>query len=115
MTKKQIVERYLDGFRTGEQAKILSCLADKIVWRLHGCQTFIGKEAFEANITNEEFREIPIFEVRELIEEGNIVVAVGSGALNDTTENSQKFVFTEVFLFEANQVIEVDTFHIWTD
>jgi ketosteroid isomerase-like protein len=33
--QKAVLERYTDGFRTGDLAKILSCLTDDVVWKLH--------------------------------------------------------------------------------
>ena len=114
MSKKQIVAQYLEGFRNADQEKILACLSENVVWRLHGCQTFNGKSAFAANIRNDEFCEIPLFEIREFIEEGNKVVAVGSGALDETSGIRRTFVFCEVFLFDGQLIREVDTFHVWT-
>ena len=37
--QKAVVEKYTDGFRTGDLAKILSCLTDDVVWALHGNKT----------------------------------------------------------------------------
>jgi hypothetical protein len=33
---KQLVETYLDGFRTNDHAKILSCLSEDIRWTVFG-------------------------------------------------------------------------------
>jgi hypothetical protein len=46
--RKRIVERYIDGFRRSDHAQILSCLADDVVWALHGHKTLHGKDAFDA-------------------------------------------------------------------
>jgi hypothetical protein len=58
-TYKVIVERYVEGFRRSNHAKILSCLADNIVWGLHGYKTLHGKAAFDAEIENEAFEGNP--------------------------------------------------------
>ena len=40
--QKAVVEAYTEGFRTGDLAKILSCLTDDVVWALHGDKTLVG-------------------------------------------------------------------------
>lgn len=113
MATKHVVEKYIEGFRSGDQAKILACLAEDVVWRLHGCQTYTGKAAFADNINNDEFCEMPLLEIRELIQEGERIVAVGFGAIDDESGKQRTFHFCEVFLFEGGLVSEIDTFHIW--
>jgi ketosteroid isomerase-like protein len=46
--QKAVVEKYTDGFRTGDLAKILSCLTGDVVWALHGDKTLAGSDAFAA-------------------------------------------------------------------
>ena len=43
--RKSIVEKYIEGFNRSDHAQILSCLADDVVWALHGYRTLEGKEA----------------------------------------------------------------------
>lgn len=114
MSRKQLVEQYLDGFRTGDPSKVLACLSEDVVWRLHGCQTFTGLAAFSANISNEDFCALPRLEVEALIEDGNRIVAQGSGEVNQESGSKRSFVFCEVFLIEQMLIQEIDTFHIWT-
>ena len=113
MNKKKVVEKYLDGFRSGDLAKVLDCLADDVIWRLRGCQTFTGKSAFANNINNDEFCAIPLLEICDLIQEGDRIVAIGSGAVDEESGARRTFHFCEVFLFKGELVSEVETFHIW--
>jgi hypothetical protein len=49
ISQKATVQRYTDGFRSGDlakMAKILSCLTDDVVWALHGEKTLTGRDAF---------------------------------------------------------------------
>ena len=41
------VERYLDGFRKNDHAKILSCLTDDIEWTVFGEFHLTGKQAYD--------------------------------------------------------------------
>ena len=113
ITMKAIVEQYLEGFRCGDQAKILKYLSEDVIWRLHGCETFKGKAAFAANIENDEFCELPRLEIRELIEAENRVVAIGSGAMHEGAGTQRTFMFCEVFVFDGQLISEIDTFHVW--
>ena len=113
MEKKHIVEKYIEGFRSGNQEMVLECLADNVVWRLHGCNTFTGKLAFASNIDNEEFCKIPVLEIREIIQEGDRIAVLGHGAVDEKSGERRTFNFCEIFLFKGELVSEVDTFHIW--
>ncbi len=113
MSKKQVIEQYIEGFRLGDQAKVLDCLAEDVIWRLHGCQIFTGKLAFANNIDNDEFCEMPLLKIRELIQEGDRVVAIGFGAIDEESGRQRTFNFCEYFLFKGELISEIDTFHIW--
>lgn len=113
MTKREIVNQYMDGFREGDQSKVLAYLADDVIWRSHGCQTIKGKAAFSADITNEEFSNTPKIEIHQYIEEGDHLVAIGSGVFATEGNGGRGFNFCEVFLFQGDLICEIDTFHIW--
>jgi uncharacterized protein len=111
--RKQVVERYIEGFRRGDHAQILSCLSDEIVWTVHGYKTFKGKSAFDAEIENEGFQGRPSITIERLIEEGNSVVATGEGSVAQTDGEPRGFAFSEVFTFSEDQVSRLDTYHVW--
>ena len=109
---KAVVERYIEGFRRSDHALILSCLTDEIVWELHGQKTLRGKEAFDREIENDEF-ESPLLTIDRLIEEGDTVVATGSGSVAKKGGDLLSFVFCEVFTFTDHAVSRLDTYHVW--
>jgi ketosteroid isomerase-like protein len=47
------MEAYVEGFRRTDHEAILACLADDVVWVLHGYRTLRGKEAFDGEIEND--------------------------------------------------------------
>ena len=75
---KKTVERYMDGFRASDHARILSCLTDDVEWILPGAFHLRGKEAFDAEIENEAFTGSPVITVDRLTEENDTVVAEGT-------------------------------------
>jgi len=111
--RKGIVEKYIEGFRRSDHAQILSCLTDDIVWALHGYKTIHGKDAFDAEIESDGFEGSPTITVDRLIEEGDSVVATGTGRVAHKDGNRREFVFSEVFTFTGDTVSRLDTYHVW--
>lgn len=111
--QKQVVERYIDGFRRTDHAQILSCLTDDVTWVLHGYKTVHGRDAFDAEIEGEGFQGAPTLELDLLIEEGGTVAVTGHGTVQDNEHHQLPFVFCEVFTFEDDAVRHLDTYHVW--
>jgi ketosteroid isomerase-like protein len=88
-------------------------VADDIVWTLHGYKTLKGKTAFDAEIENEGFEGSPKISIDRLIEEGDSVVATGSGSVPKKGGEQLKFAFCEVFTFTGDVISRIDTYHIW--
>ena len=80
-TRKRIVESYIDGFRRSHHAQILSCLTDDVVWEIHGHAIVRAKAEFDGAIENEATPGHPTLAIDRLIDEGDSVVAVGSGSV----------------------------------
>ena len=71
---KGTVQRYMDAFRTGDHALVLSCLTDDVEWVIPGAFHLRGKEAFDGEIENDAFVGRPTIELTRLVEEGDVVV-----------------------------------------
>ena len=74
---KQTVETYLDGFRTNDHEKVLSCLTDDIEWLMPGSFHLHGKEAFAREIENDAFTGRPKVNISRMTEENDVVIAEG--------------------------------------
>jgi ketosteroid isomerase-like protein len=110
--RKAVVERYIDGFRRMDHDQILSCVSDDVVWDLHGYRTLQGKEAFAAEIENEDFEGTPTLDIDRLIEEGDAVVAVGAGSAAKTDGGRLEFVFCDVFTFTGDAISRLETYQV---
>ena len=104
MSNKKVIETYMDGFRTSDHAKILSCLTDSVVWEMPGLFHLVGKEQFDKEIENPAFVGSPTITITRLVEEGNIVIAEGNvigkfkdGGILDAS-------FCDVFHFDNNKI-----------
>ncbi|WP_114907931.1 nuclear transport factor 2 family protein [Ornithinimicrobium murale] len=101
---KQVVKRYLEGFRTGSPDQILSCLTDDIVWTVYGHFRLSGKEAYRAAIGGEG--GLPTLDVVRLVEEGDTVMAEIHGVAPQPDGTRQRMVMGEVFLFRGDLICE---------
>jgi ketosteroid isomerase-like protein len=101
---KRIVDRYMDGFRSGDHALILSCLTDDIEWELPGVFHLIGKSAFDKEIENEAFVGRPTITVARMTEENDVVVAEGSVRTQRKEGPVLNLRFCDVFVMHAGKI-----------
>jgi ketosteroid isomerase-like protein len=109
-TRKAAVEAYFDGFRTSDHAAILRLLTDDVVWDLPGFKHLAGKDAFDGEIENEEFTGSPMLIVDRMIEEGDTVVAIGSGEGTHRSGSVHRFVYCDVFTFAGDLIGRVESY-----
>ena len=109
-TRKNVVQKYIEGFRRTDHALILSCLTDDVVWVLHGYKTLHGKAAFDAEIENDAFEGSPTLTIDGLIEEGDAVVAIGSGSAAKKGGERFAFVFCDVFTFRGDLISRLESY-----
>lgn len=110
MSNKKVVELYMDGFRAGDHAKILSCLSDNVVWDMPGYFHLTGKEQFDREIENDAFEGRPEITIIRLIEEDNIVVAEGTVTCKMKNGGILDAVFCDVFHFDSGRIKQLTTY-----
>ncbi len=108
--RKETVETYFEGFRQGDHALILSLLTDDVVWDLPGFRHLQGKSDFDGEIENEQFTGRPQLTVDRLVEEGDCVVAIGSGAATQISGEVFHFAFCDVFTFKGELIHRVESY-----
>jgi ketosteroid isomerase-like protein len=112
-TQKQIVEKYIDGFRATDHEKILSCLTDDVVWEIPGFYFLNGKAAFDKEIDNPNADGHPGIKVTRLIEEGNVVVAEGAVEAKMKDGSKLDAVFCDVFYFTNGKISKLTSYLIF--
>ena len=110
--RKQIVEKYIDGFRRMNRAQILSCVTDDVVWVLHGYKTLEGKDAFAGEIQNDAFTGEPALTLDRMVEEGDSVVAAGTGRAEIAAGGTLEFVFCDLFVFTGDAISRLETYQV---
>jgi ketosteroid isomerase-like protein len=102
----ETVERYLDGFRTGDHAQILSCLTDDIEWTVFGAFRLTGKQAYDAAIDGPGFTGPPRLDVVRMVEQDDVVMAELTGeAIRDSGER-MRMSMAEVFVMRDGLITE---------
>ena len=94
---KQTVETYMDGFRTTDRPRILSCLTDDVEWLLPGAFHVRGKDDFAKHIVDDGFAGHPAITVSRLMEDDDVVVAEGSVRAPKQDGSFLNLVFCDVF------------------
>lgn len=108
--RKTVVEQYFDGFRRSDHEAILVCLTDDVVWDLPGFKHLVGKSQFNGEIENEEFVGSPTLVLDRLVEEGDTVVAIGTGEGTRRSGASHQFTYCDVFTFRDGLVCRVESY-----
>jgi ketosteroid isomerase-like protein len=108
--QKQVVEKYMDGFRTTDHEKILSCLTDDVVWEMPGFYHHEGIKAFDKEIENPNADGHPNITIIRLVEEGNIVIAEGSVKAKMQDGSLLDAVFCDVFHFTNGNISKLTTY-----
>jgi uncharacterized protein len=108
--RKDVVERYFDGFRRSDHDQILACLTDDVVWDLPGFTQLVGKEAFDGEIENPEFEGSPTLTVDRMVEEGGTVVTTGTGQGRRRSGEVHRFAFCDVFVFDGELISRVESY-----
>jgi uncharacterized protein len=111
-SRKKTVLAYIDGFRTGDHEAILSLLTDDVTWEMPGFIDITGKTAFDDEIESDAFEGHPKLTIRELVEEGDVVVAVGDVEATRKDGGTLSAVFADVFYFEGDKIRRLETYQM---
>ena len=103
---KQLVQTYLDGFRTNDHDKILSCLADDIGWTVFGHFHLTGKLAYDEAIEGPGWVGPPRLEVVRMVEEGDTVMAELLGWAARESGGQVRMSMAEVFVIRDGRIAE---------
>jgi ketosteroid isomerase-like protein len=109
-TQRQLVEQYFEGFRASDHQRILDTLTDDVLWVIHGHRTTSGQSEFDAEIQNPAFVGSPYLEIHRVLEDGNVVVAVGEGRGESIEHGPFRFAFNDLFTFRDGLITRVDSY-----
>jgi ketosteroid isomerase-like protein len=103
---KQLVQTYLDGFRTNDHSKILSCLTEDIEWTVFGAFHLTGKQAYDDAIDGPGYVGPPRLDVVRMVEEGDTVMAELRGSAPREGGEVVEMSMAEVFVIRDGRIAE---------
>lgn len=109
-TQRQIIDRYMDGFRRSDHEAILGCLTDDVVWRIHGLRTTHGKSEFDVEIENPAFEGSPELTIERTIQANDMVVVTGTGIGHHRATGRFQFAYSAIFTFRDSLIAQVDSY-----
>ena len=107
---KRAVESYFEGFRQSDHPGILGLLTDDVIWDLPGFKHLQGKEAFDGEIENPDFVGRPRLIIDRLIEEGDTVIAIGTGEGTHREHGAFAFAYCDAFTFAGDLIARVGSY-----
>ncbi len=107
---KQIVEKYLEGFRRSDHAMVLECLTDDVQWVLPGAFHITGKVAFDKEIESDCFVGSPQITTLRMVEENDVVIAEGTVRTERKEGGFLNLVFCDVFEMERTKIKKLTTY-----
>jgi uncharacterized protein YndB with AHSA1/START domain/ketosteroid isomerase-like protein len=113
-TRQSVVERYVDGFRTGDHAAILACLTEDVTWEIVGHASATGRGDFETLIDGPQGASLPRLTVDLTVEEGDVVAVFGAGEFDDSDGTLHTFRFADSFTFRGDLVCAVVSYVVPT-
>lgn len=108
--QRDLVEQYMDGFRSSDHNRILDTLTDDVEWVIHGHRTTHGKTEFDGEIENPAFTGCPELHVQRVYEDGPIVIITGEGRGTSIEHGLFRFAFNDLFTFRNGLIARVDSY-----
>lgn len=109
-SNQQTVERYMDGFRRSDRARILDCVTDDVEWEIPGAFRVRGREAFAGHIVDPGFEERPEITVARFVVEGNVVVAEGRVRTARVDGTVLHLAFCDVFELRGGRIARLTSY-----
>lgn len=108
--QQEIVESYMEGFRSGDHARILATLTDDVEWIIYGHRTTQGKSEFDSEIENPNFSGHPRLDVERVLEDGASLVTTGIGRGQTVAHGPFSFAFNDIFTFRDGLIARVESY-----
>jgi uncharacterized protein len=110
-TNKQVLIEGNAAIARGDFEGFLVHCTEDTLWKFLGDRTLKGKAAVRRWMAD-TYKEPPRFNVRQLIEDGEFLAAVGEITLKDDHGKDADFSYCDVWRFENGRIAELDAFVI---
>lgn len=108
---KIILENANKAIVNGEHEIFLSYLTDDIKWNFLGDRIICGKDQVSRYI-NDAYIRPPVFDVENIVSEGNYVTAIGRIKIIDESDHWTEYDYCDLWRFENGKMAELKAFVI---
>lgn len=108
---KRVLQQANAAVTAGDNEGFLSHCVDDVVWSTVGGETLHGKAAVRAWMAK-EYVQPPAFTVRELVADGDLVVAIGDIDSRDEAGNTVRNAYCDVWRLRDGKLAELRAFVI---
>lgn len=107
---KDVIRTLNRGFEAGDEAAILACLHDDVVWHVPPYFTARGKEAFRQQISSPNADGPPVIELRSLVSEGDVVTVEGYVTNRFKEGGMFKGLFHNAYRLQGGKVLKMTSY-----
>lgn len=111
---KNILQQANAAVTRGDNEGFLSFCTDDLIWSTVGGETLRGKEAVRAWMVD-GYAEPPTFTLREMVAEGDLVVAIGDIESKDEHGKPVQNAYSDVWRFRDGKMAELRAFVVPVD
>lgn len=107
---REIVRRINRGFETGDEAAILDCLTDDVVWHVPPHFTARGREEFRQQISSPAADGPPVIDLRSLVVERDTVAVEGHVTNRFKGGGEFRGLFHNVYRFRDGKICRMTSY-----
>jgi uncharacterized protein YndB with AHSA1/START domain/ketosteroid isomerase-like protein len=111
---QQVLDRYMDGFRTGDHDAIHACLTDDVTWNIVGHARAADRAEFDALIDGPEGASLPRLTIDRCVQTQDVIVAFGEGQFDGPDGALHAFDFVDAFTFRDGLISELASYVVPT-
>ncbi|RZK98787.1 MAG: nuclear transport factor 2 family protein [Pedobacter sp.] len=111
MDNKTILLAANDRIAKGDNEGFLAFCSEDVVWEFIGDQILEGKSAVREYM-KATYQHPPMFDLQQLIGEGDYVTAIGKITLTDTQEALLTYSYCDVWRFREGEMVALQAFVI---
>ena len=111
LTNKQIIEKVNEAFDKADMEAFLSLCSNDVVWTFLGNEQWSGKEKIHEAMKGMD-SNAPDFTIKEIIAEGDTVIAYGDMKMKSKDGASNDYSFCDIYHFKNGLIYELNTFMV---
>ncbi|UKJ07663.1 nuclear transport factor 2 family protein [Solitalea lacus] len=109
-SNKELIIRLNEFFALGNVNAFLEYCSEDVRWGMMGTTPLVGIESVREAMTAEEFSEPPIINVRNVIAEGDMVMAEGFMSMKKKDGSTFNADFCDIYKLKEGKIKELNSY-----